>query len=224
LSHASAAALWEIGRADPLRVVVSVPTVGGRARTRVAVRRCGDLCADDVTVRHAVPVTMPARTALDLAATLQRAHLEKLLDEIEIRELTDYPALRAMVVAHPGHRGAARLRDALATHHAGRDVTRSGLEIRFLQICAAHGLPRPRVNQRVVGRMVDFVFPEARLVVETDSWRYHRTRRAFENDRARDALPARAGYRTLRFTDHHLEVEPAVVAATVGGLLWPTAR
>ena len=28
-----------------------------------------------------------------------------------------------------------------------------------------------------------------------------------------------ARYRTLRFTDHHLEVEPAVVAATVAGLL-----
>jgi predicted transcriptional regulator of viral defense system len=219
LSHASAAALWEIGRADPRRVVVSVPTAGGRARTRVAIRRTTDLRPEETTVRHGIPVTTATRTALDLAATLGRAHLEKLLDEIEIRELTDYPALRAIAAAHPGHRGAAHLRDTLATHHAGRDVTRSGLEILFLEICEAHGLPRPGVNRQVAGRTVDFVFPDARLVVETDSWRYHRTRRAFEDDRARDALLARAGYRTLRFTDHHLEVEPAVVAATIAGLV-----
>jgi hypothetical protein len=169
---------------------VSVPTAGGRARTRVAVRRTSDLRPEETTVRHGIPVTIAGRTALDLAATLQRVHLEKLLDEIEIRALTDYPALRAIAAAHPGHRGAARLRGALATHDAGHDVTRSGLEIRFVEICDAHGLPRPGINQCVAGRTVDFVFAEARLVVETDSWRYHRTRRAFEDDRARDALLA----------------------------------
>ncbi len=219
LSHASAAAHWEIRRGEPARVVVSVPTAGGRARTRKTVHRRTDLRPDEVTVRHGIPVTTAPRTALDLAATLQRAHLERLLDEIEIRELTDYPALRAIAAAHPGHRGTARLRAALATHDAGSDVTRSGLETCFVQICDAHGLPRPRINQPVAGRTGDFLFPEARVVVETDTWRYHRTRRAFEDDRARDALLARAGYRTLRFTDHHLEVEPAVVAATIAGLL-----
>ena len=66
--------------------------------------------------------------------------------------------------------------------------TRSDLEVLFRQLCHDHGLPQPRVNQRIAGREVDFLFAEQRLVVETDSWRYHRTRRAFEDDRARDAL------------------------------------
>ena len=53
------------------------------------------------------------------------------------------------------------------------------------------------------------------LAVETDSWTFHRTRRAFERDRERDAILARAGYRTLRFTHRQLTREPAMVAETI---------
>jgi very-short-patch-repair endonuclease len=66
---------------------------------------------------------------------------------------------------------------------------------------------------------VDFLFEHARLIVEADSWRYHKTRHAFENDRARDALHAAAGYRTLRFTDRQLATEPAHVAAVIASVI-----
>jgi very-short-patch-repair endonuclease len=66
---------------------------------------------------------------------------------------------------------------------------------------------------------VDFLFEHARLVVEADSWRYHKTRHAFENDRARDVLLARAGYRTLRFTDRQVATESDHVAAAIGAVL-----
>ena len=58
---------------------------------------------------------------------------------------------------------------------------------------------------------VDFVFPDERLAVETDSWKWHRGRAAFERDRARDAVLAAAGYRTLRFTDRQIELAPHTV-------------
>jgi very-short-patch-repair endonuclease len=67
----------------------------------------------------------------------------------------------------------------------------------------------------VAGLRVDFVFKASRLIIETDSWAYHRTRRAFERDRERDAILARAGYRTLRFTHRQLTREPAMVADTL---------
>jgi very-short-patch-repair endonuclease len=38
---------------------------------------------------------------------------------------------------------------------------------------------------RVGGFEVDFLWRERRLIVETDGFRHHRTRRAFERDRAR---------------------------------------
>ena len=69
------------------------------------------------------------------------------------------------------------------------------------------------------GQGVDFLFPRHRLVVETDSWTHHRRREAFENDRARDALMARAGYRTLRFTYRQVRHDPATVAQTLAAML-----
>ena len=98
-------------------------------------------------------------------------------------------------------------------------VTRSGLEILFRQLCHDHGLPAPCVNTTIRGKEVDFLFAERRLIVETDSWRYHKTRRAFEEDRERDVLTAQAGYRTLRFTDRRLAEDPTGVAAAIHTLL-----
>ena len=55
--------------------------------------------------------------------------------------------------------------------------------------------------------------------METDSRRWHKTREAFESDRRRDALHARAGWRTLRFTHRQLTSEPRTVAATLRAAL-----
>jgi very-short-patch-repair endonuclease len=85
----------------------------------------------------------------------------------------------------------------------------------MLALCNAHGLERPQPRAWVAGLRVDFLFAAGRLVVETDGYRYHRTRRASERDRERDAILARAGYRTLRFTHRQLTRDPTTVAATI---------
>ena len=171
-----------------------------------------------MTTRHGIPVTTPVRTLLDLAATLKTDALHRALDRTEILELTDYPALEAMARAHPNHRGATKLQAAIATYHAGTR-TRSDLENLFLAVCRRHGLPRPRVNHHLAGHEVDFLFAEQRLIVEIDSWRYHRTRRAFDDDRARDALHLTLGHRTVRFTDRQLTNDEHHVASTLRAAL-----
>ena len=70
------------------------------------------------------------------------------------------------------------------------------------------------MNTLVAGFLVDFCWPEERLIVETDG-RRHRTRAAFERDRARDALLTALGWRVMRFTTRQLRGEPATVAARV---------
>jgi very-short-patch-repair endonuclease len=215
LSHASAAALWELRASAAVIVDVTVPGSGGR-RTRAGLRVHRARNVDGQTTTHdGIPVTTPARTILDLAAILQRRPLERMLDNAENARLTDVPSLEALARAKPSHRGASRLVEALNTHTPGTTVTKSDLEERFLALCDDHGLPRPRVNQWVAHLEVDFLFAEARLVVETDGYRFHRTRAQFERDRDRDATLTRAGYRTLRFTDAQLSHEPATVAATL---------
>jgi very-short-patch-repair endonuclease len=66
---------------------------------------------------------------------------------------------------------------------------------------------------------VDFLWPEQRLIVETDGFGAHGTRRAFERDRQRDARLQAAGYRVLRFTWRQLLDEPEVVAARLAAAL-----
>jgi very-short-patch-repair endonuclease len=66
---------------------------------------------------------------------------------------------------------------------------------------------------------VDFLFTDARLVVETDSYGFHRNRHAFERDRYRDQVLQAAGYRVVRFTWRQVVSAPIQVAATIRTLL-----
>ena len=80
-----------------------------------------------------------------------------------------------------------------------------------------HGLPRPLSNHSLdapdhPGLEADFYFPGHGLVVETDGWDTHRTRQAFEDDRAKDAALTAAGYTVVRFTYRQLRDEPDTVA------------
>ena len=89
--------------------------------------------------------------------------------------------------------------------------SRSELERRFLRFCHRNRLALPLVNERIGPYSVDFLWPQARLVVETDGWQAHRGRQAFEDDRARDAELRSRGYEVLRFTWRQLENDPAAV-------------
>jgi very-short-patch-repair endonuclease len=79
-------------------------------------------------------------------------------------------------------------------------------------LCDAHGIARPAVNANVEGFEVDFVWRDARLIVETDGHRHHGTRAAFERDRARDARLIAAGWRVVRFTERQVRDEADAVA------------
>jgi very-short-patch-repair endonuclease len=57
--------------------------------------------------------------------------------------------------------------------------------------------------------------------VEVDGWAYHRTRRAFDGDRARDRALLRAGWRVARFTDRQLARSADEVITDLTALLEP---
>ena len=215
LSHASAAALWEIRFTSATRIDVTIRSDGGRAkRPGLRIHRATKLRDDEIIVQQGIRVTTVARTLLDLAATLPNRALERALDQAEIHDLYDLASLDAMARAHRGERGAAALRRAI-DEDGVPTLTDSELEELMVALCHEHQLEQPIAQAWVAGLRVDFLFAASRLVVETDGYRYHRTRRAFERDRERDAILARAGHRTLRFTHRQLTREPAMVAATI---------
>src|SRR3954469_833429 len=197
LSYASAAAFWDLRRTGATVIDVTVPGRSGRTkRPGLRLHRPRTLLPVEVTKRDGIRVTTPARTILDLAA-IRHLRLERLLDQAEVLELTDYPALDTIARAHPGHPGAARLRRLLGEDEAGPTLKRSDLERLFLAICKAAELPAPSVNHPVGDKEVDFLFAQQRLIVEIDSWRYHKTRQAFERRPRprRAASPTRLSHR-----------------------------
>jgi very-short-patch-repair endonuclease len=216
LSHRDAAALWELRPSAGAKVDVTVSTRFGRVKRRgIRVHRSGRLTREETVARDGVPVTTVARTLLDLADVLPDQGLKRAIDEAEYRGRFDLISLSAVVENNPGRRGAKVL--ALARQPPQR--TRSDLEQDFLAFCRRHRLPRPTVGAAIAGYEADFVWPEARLIVETDGLAAHRTRRAFEDDRTRDRRTLRAGYHTIRLTDRALRHDQQEVARDLRDLL-----
>jgi very-short-patch-repair endonuclease len=147
-----------------------------------------------LTLRAGIPVTTPIRTLQDVRRILPAKGFARALREAEYRRLP--------------------IGDVF-----GPDRTRTDLEAMFLTLARRHRLPQPEVNVCVDRFLVDFIWRQQCLVVEVDGWESHRTRSAFEQDRARDARLKTLGYDVLRFTWRQVESEPAAVARTVRQVL-----
>jgi very-short-patch-repair endonuclease len=217
LSHRSAAALWDLlpPPAGPVHLTTA------RANESTARLRVHAACLhpEDVTRHAGLPLTTVARTLLDLADVLTPHRLERACHRAEHLRLLDARAVDAVLARSPGRRTRVLRRavDTLAARDP--DVTRSELEERFLALVARAGLPRPRVNARVAGLEVDFLWPERRLVVETDGMAVHATPAAVQRDRERDRVLLLARHRVARFTWHDLTRRPHDAVATLRALL-----
>jgi very-short-patch-repair endonuclease len=197
LSHMDAAALWELMSAPRGPIHVTIPTDNGRERrTSIVLHRALTLLPSQTTVRSSIPVTNPARTVSDLRRLLSRPRFEPILRRAEILRLDIGPQQEHI-----------------------EEADRTELERRMLALCRRHGLPMPRCQQIIGAYTVDFLWPDARLVVEVDGWKTHGTRSAFESDRSRDAELQVAGYRVVRFTWRQVTENGPAVAATIRALL-----
>lgn len=195
LSHRSAAALWGLLPAGHGPVEVTIAGQGGRApRTGVRLHRSRTLTARETTRRMGIPVTTPARTLADLRRVVSQRELRRAIRQADALGLPLGP-------------------------DAAHDGTRSDLERRFLGLCRRNRLPLPTVNAVVAGLEVDFLWRERRLVVETDGYRYHRGRAAFEDDRDRDLRLRALSYEVLRLTYRQLTDRPGRIAGTLATLL-----
>lgn len=216
LSHQAALAVWgvhgEIGAAMHI-------TVAGRQRGRipgVTVHRSASLDRPDVRWRAGIPLTAPARSLLDAAATLERAALARAVDEARVRRLVNDRQLADVLERHPRRRGMAVLRELLASEPV---LTRSDAEQRLLALLRAAGIPPDETNARIGRYEVDFLWRSERLIVELDGFAYHSSRAAFERDRARDAELLAAGHRVIRVTWRQLVHEPEAIIARVAQAL-----
>lgn len=168
-------------------------------------------------------MTTVPRTILDLAAVVPRRQVERALNEVEVRGLTDHLSVPDLLARYPRRQGTVVLRALLDEGAVERGVTKSDLEERFVSLVDRNGLPRPRLNAdvAVAGRFFspDCLWMDERLIVELDGRAVHGTRRAFEADRERDRLLMADGWRVMRVTWRQLRDDEAKIAADVRAAL-----
>jgi len=207
LSHSSAAALWRIGHERGGLVELSLPSSSRRRHPGLRIHRRPSLNPDrDLTREYGIPVTTPVQTLIDMSLRLDRAGVERMINEADKYNLVHPPQLRAALEARAGDKGVAKLRPILDRRTFR--LTKEELERRFLPLAANAGLPTPLTGQWVNEFEVDFYWPSLGLVVETDGLRYHRTPAEQARDRLRDQAHTAAGLTPLRFTHEQVRYEP----------------
>jgi very-short-patch-repair endonuclease len=206
LSYRASAAVWDLGPWPTGLIDVTVPrNARPRPGTRVHVAEV------ERVVKDGFPVTTVARTLVDLAAILPLGRLRDAFERAERLGLLDVYSVSEEM---GGKRGAKKIRAILA-EWSDPEPTKNEFEQSLRSLCREYGLPLPSQNVVVRGYEVDAFWSEDGLVVELDSWEFHKTRRAFEADRERAAALEAAGYRVLRFSWRQIRGEGETVAAAI---------
>lgn len=198
LSHRCAGALWEIIVAAGDLVEVSAPR-SRDGRRDIVVHR--PVAMPRSTVLRGIPVTTLEQTLEDLARTFTDGALRRAVAQAELRPEFDGAALSSRVWARVDPDGD----DA-------RDA--NVLQDLFLRICrrARLGMPEREVPW---GRWVlDFLWREQGVAVETDGRAAHTRRTQFARDREKDRDLLLAGLLPLRFTYGDVRRRADMVAAT----------
>lgn len=156
---------------------------------------------------------------LDLAASFSVDRLRSALVEGERLRIVSRGDLVDVIERGRGWEGVGRLARALDEFDPAEVWTRSDLEIALKRLCRVSGLPEPGVDVPVGRYVVDFFWPDSRLIVEADGFESHGTKSAFRGDRRRDVDLAIAGYRVARFTHEDVLFESRETARRLKELL-----
>lgn len=210
VSHEAAARIRRVEMLDPSRRnVVSISTPPGSHSPFDWVRTYHSTQLDPCWIEQVrgLPVLTLERTMVDLAWVFDAPRMGAVLDAALDRRTLD---LDRLITAHRqlacrGRNGAGLIRPLLYERGVGTHTTRSRLEAMFIDFVAEYDLPRPSEQMRfwsndVAVGIVDFYWPELRVVIETDGRLGHLQRMGFENDRVRDQEVGGAGCVPQRVT------------------------
>jgi very-short-patch-repair endonuclease len=221
-SHTTAAAIWGLPFMDADAIELTTfrrhwaRMPGVRAHRTIAFLEC------EHTVRRKIPLTTVARTLVDLSGYFSVAQLGRMADRALRKgtlRLDDLRKCVAGLAPAPG-RHPSKVHRVLRRRLRGYEPGESDLEMLFVRGLVAAGLPEPVLQHRLtLGRRrcrIDLSYPDSKIAIEVDSWEYHGTRSAFDDDRARADDLVVAGWRVLRFTS---TTTNAQAAATVRAAL-----
>jgi hypothetical protein len=195
LAGRAAAYLYGLIKGSP--PPAEVITVGKRRLAGVRTRDTRRIDPRDAATYVGIPITTVPRTLVDLAGVLDAEALGGACHEAGIKYRVTPAQVRLVIDRRPNTPGVQQLWRILD----GDDpVTISRLERRFVKLIRDAGLPLPVTNKPAGGRRVDCRWPELKLTVELDSYRYHRSRYAWERDRRREREARARGDEFRRYT------------------------
>lgn len=224
ISHRAAAALRRLAEFEPGLVELTVPR--SRRRSEPGIIHRHPLLRADVTTVEEIPVTTPARTLIDLASVAEREAVEEAMDDALRRGLVSIPLLRRRLdaIGRPGRPGVAMMRLLLDSRDPSEAVPESVFERRLLRTLQRAGLPAPVLQHeiRIGGRLIaviDFAYPDARLAIEADGYRWHSGRIRWDHDRARRNRLTLMGWRIIHITWTDLTRRPKTIINAVAQAL-----
>lgn len=225
VAHEAAGRLHRFDQVPAGRTVLIVPDIRRHAPPGVVWHRLTDLGPGDVIRIHGLPVTSPARTAMDLAAVLGPVSLRLLVEQgvVERRfRLAEVGAVLARV-RRRGRRGVRRMERVLDELGPGGTIPRSELERMGDRVISLAGLPPPLHEAPLPGRgaiqgRVDRCWPHLRWIVEFDGLCWHSRRQQMALDAERDLEALAAGYATSRLYWEHLDGDPVGTARVLAGI------
>jgi hypothetical protein len=200
------------GLAPPPTVI----TLKERRIPGVRTRRARRSDPGEPLIWRGVPVTGVADTLIDLARLLDLDDLARAFHQAGVRHGTR-PRDVTTALAHR-HRpaGAAKLRAVL---QGDAPVTLSVMERRFLVLLRGERLPPPQTNKPAGTKRVDCRWPDVRLTVELDSYRFHNSRYSWEQDRRSEREARARGDEFRRYSYADVCEAPALMLAELRALL-----
>jgi very-short-patch-repair endonuclease len=210
------AAAWLYGLVGGRAPRPEVTTPKNRRVKGVLTHRSLRLDPRETTIWKRIPVTTVPRTIVDLPSLLSFDDLTKAVHEADVRHGTRPEHIESVLARYPNAPGAATLRAI-----AGGDAPTllSELEKRFRALLEKHRLPVPDTNRKRGAHYVDCRSPELRLTIELDSYRFHRSRHAWEQDHQRERSARARGDDFRRYTWRHIVEEPADTVTELRTLL-----
>ena len=155
-----------------------------------------------------IPVTTVARTIVDLAASLSLNDLSHACHEAGVKHGTTPGQVKEVLRRIPNAKGARKLR---VIFEGDAPALLSRLEKGFRKLLIDNDLPLPEFNRPAGGRRVDCRWDWVPLTVELDSYTFHHSRYAWEQDRRREREARARGDEFRRYTWGDVFEEPAAV-------------
>jgi very-short-patch-repair endonuclease len=216
------AAAWVLGIVKGKPPPPEVLTASHPRITGVRVHRTRRIHRNDRGLWRGIPVTSAARTFVDLAPELAADELARAFHEAGIRHHITPDHVEEVLSRRPTSPDAAKVR---AVTSGEENVVLSRLEAKFLSDLRATGERQlPVTNQPAGTKRVDCQWPELGLIIELDSYRYHRSRHAWEQDRRRERDARRRGEELHRFKHDDVFLRGPETAAEARRLIATRSR